>query len=85
MEEKINIDFDELNSIKECLESLLEDLQTRAKEKLVLILDMFNIKEKNDLIKIQNSLEELSEMDIDFFTRTELLNQIPRLETLLNL
>lgn len=81
---KLDIDFDELDNIKQALQELLDNLSTKTKNKLLDILKMFNIEEKNDLIKIQNNLEDLSEDDIDFFTRTEILNQISDLENIIN-
>ena len=84
MEQEFKMDKDELDFIKESLENLLDEFSIKPKEKLKEVLKMFNVENKSDLIKIQNHLEELCDMDIDSFTRTEILNLISDLENLIN-
>lgn len=77
---------EELDFFAETLESLLEDMPLKPKEKTEEIIKSLRTSpDVERLIKIQDELETVSVMqNIDYFTRNEIMNVITSIENIIN-
>jgi uncharacterized protein (UPF0147 family) len=77
---------EELEIFAEEVESLLEDMPLKPRERLeALVKEMRNNPDVDRLIKIQDELEDISNMqNVDSYTRNEIMNVITSLEPLIN-
>lgn len=67
---------EEFLEIVELLEDLLEDVPLKVRVEIESVINMFGCDlEQEDLIKIQEHLENITNMpNIDFYTRNEIFN-----------
>lgn len=77
---------DDLIEMVETLEMIVEDLPLRAKEKIDDILKQLkSTPDSETLFKIQDELEIVSNMsNIDSFSRTEIINVVAGIDSLIN-
>lgn len=81
------MDEEQINEIIEILDSLIEDLPSKPKEKLSQIVLTFKQSPitSEHLMKIQDDLEMLSSMStVDSFARNEIINIITQIESIYN-
>ncbi len=77
---------EDLNEMIQVLDMIIEDLPSKAKDRLDIILkELRSNPNCEDLFKIQGNLEIVSTMsNIDNFSRNELINVISGIESFIN-
>ena len=82
------MDFDVYDAIElgQSLEILLEDAPSKIRDDLERVISALKVAKKNDdLLRIQDELEALSNnSNLDSFSRSEIMNAITTIETIVN-
>ena len=81
----MEIDYDYLEQCASVLEELVDEMPHKIKEEtLKVIKDLKSKPSVEKLLKIQDDLESISSMNVNNFTRNEVMNVVAEIESIVN-